>query len=169
MGVTVVSIWFLLARLEFLRVENAPEVSQVPTNTRKTKSGATKRQSGGGLFPSRWLRIFKWQGSVDNPDVEAANPPLIGGDAPQQPGYRDSFRYNLGVPRSKIINKPHAENDTGLHVSGDAAAQNAPVDKSGVRDMSFSPDGKLLAVCGGETSSKIWLMGVSPRYSSTDR
>lgn len=97
------------------------------------------------------LAMFNWATAI----------PLAGGDAPQRLGTHHPFRGYIGVSRNQITSQPLRSEDDDSGVPGAMVAQDAPVDKSGVRNVAFSPDGKLLAVCGGEVSSTVWRVGVN--------
>lgn len=191
MGVAVVLSWFAFARRRFIQRRDAlhqlqrsssmhvladETPSRRPTMTSPTISFAgsgfpnsptiekLEPTTGGGALSSG---AFFARDGDPNPSSSltwAPNP------APQKEkggyshypvrGAYDRFRSYARISKSQI--DPRLDDDiAGQNPPGALSLEDAWIDETGIHHMSFSPNGKLLAICGGKTSSTTWEVDVS--------
>lgn len=80
------------------------------------------------------------------------------------PGAHDPFRSYNRISNSQIDYQLD-DDSSRQQPPGAMSPEDAWIDETGIRHMSFSPDGKMLAICGGRTSSSTWAVDVGLQLS----
>ncbi|KAF9459851.1 WD40-repeat-containing domain protein [Collybia nuda] len=192
LGIAVVLAWFAYAHTIFTynEAQRSRTVSNSVTINSSTQDAAQRRSFRNSIGSPG--SVFKWRNSLASHDPEAmASSNENQEDEPQDVDQRRlalmaMFSWATAVPfadqrsqprhptlmayepfRSYVaLSNDHINNSVSpserVRIWSNNTSQ--PPEKTGIRDISFSPDGMLLAVCGEETAPSIWSVDPSILY-----